>query len=211
MTVRFLLVCEGSSDAALIPHIRRLLVESGQHDPQGNAWPGSRPLDEKIREGLQYYGDCDLLLVHRDSDSEVDTPSAGPDKRRQEIPSAVSNSGFRGPWVGIVPVQTTEAWLLADEPEIRYVAGRPNSSAHLNLPPLSQVEHDSDPKGTLRHALVVASGTTGRRRKRFLESIPSLQHQLLQGLPISGPLEQVPSWVRFRNDLLDAMALLSGP
>ena len=70
MTLRFLLVCEGSSDAALIPHISRLLLKFGLLDPQGISWNRSGPLVDKISEGLRHSGGCDLLLVHRDADSE---------------------------------------------------------------------------------------------------------------------------------------------
>ena len=109
MTIRFLLVCEGSSDAALVQHIRRLFVEYGQNDPEGLTWDKGRLLTDKIRGGLQYAGDCDLLLVHRDADASEETPNAGPERRYDEINKAVSYSGYSGVWIGIVPVRMTEA------------------------------------------------------------------------------------------------------
>ena len=211
MTVRFLLICEGSSDAALIPHIRRLFVENGQDDPQGNAWHGSRPLSEKIREGLQHSSECDLLLIHRDADANQETHSAGPEKRYAEIDEAVRSSGFDGPCAGIVPVRMTESWLLLDEAAIRRVAGRPQSDATLRLPPPAQVENVSDPKERLEQALLEASGLGSRRMAKFRRDIPTLKHRLLQDLPVGGLLEQVPSWVRFRDDLLAALPSLTSP
>ncbi len=91
MTVRFLLVCEGSSDAALMPHIGRLLIQFGKDDPLGSSWIGSKPLTDKIREGLQHSTECDLLLVHRDADASQETGSAGPERRYAEIEEAVLN------------------------------------------------------------------------------------------------------------------------
>ena len=205
MTLRFLLVCEGSSDSALIPHIGRLLFQNGQPDPQGIAWTRSGTLSDKIMVGLEYSGACDLLLVHRDADSVEETRSAGSRKRMEEIQFAVRQSNVEIPWVGIVPVQTTESWILLDESAIRRAAGRPGGSVPLGLPAQTQVEGESDPKGCLERALLVASETSGRRREKFSRDIPHMRRTLLEELPVGGPLEQVPSWVRFRDDLKAAM------
>ena len=201
MTLRFLLVCEGSSDAALIPHISKLLLQNGQSDPQGIAWTRSGPLPNKIRGGLEYSGACDLLLVHRDADSQEDTRSAGPQKRVEEIRSAVGQSEVDIPWAGVIPVQTTESWLLLDESAIRRAAGKPSGSVPLSLPTQTQVEGESDPKGCLERALLAASETSGRRREKFVRDIPHMRRTLLEELPVGGQLLQVPSWVRFRDDL----------
>lgn len=209
MNLRFLLVCEGSSDAALIAHIGKLLLQNGQPDPQGMAWTRSGGLPEKIRVGLEYSGACDLLLVHRDADSQEDTRSAGPQKRMEEIQFAVRQSAIDIPWVGIIPVQTTESWLLLDESAIRRAAGKPGGSVPLDLPTESQVEGESDPKGCLERALLTASATSGRRREKFSRDIRHMRRTLLEELPVGGPLEQVPSWVRFRDDLKAALDGLS--
>ena len=210
MTLRFLLVCEGSSDAALTTHISKLLIKWGQVDPRGTAWPGIRSLAEKIREGLQYSGGCDLLLVHRDADSYVESSSAGPSKRAEEIETAVQHSGYMGPWVGIVPVRTTEAWLLLDQSAIRRAAGRPIGTLPLGLPNPNLVESESDPKHCLQQALLTASETSGRRRQKFSRDFPHVRRRLLEELPVGGLLEQVPSWLRFRDDLKTALDAMSG-
>ena len=209
MTVRFLLVCGGPSDTSLVAHIEKLLLHYGLSDLKGDHWAKSGSLMPKIRDGLRHFGDCDLLFVHRDADSVQETQSAGPEKRLEEICEAVRDSGFAGKWVGIVPVRMTETWLLVDDSAIRYVAGRPRSNTPLNLPLLRQVELESDPKALLETALVTASGTSGRKRKGFIKGIPILKHQLLEDLPPGGPLEQVPSWVRFRDDLKSALDTVS--
>ena len=130
-------------------------------------------------------------------------------KRRQEISEAVGDSGFKGPRVGIVPVQTTESWLLLDETEIREIAGRPTGVVSLDLPTWNRIEYISDPKYALHQALIVASETAGKRRRNFMRDIPILRQQLLDNLPIGGPLEQVPSWVRFRDDLQEALDFIT--
>ena len=209
MTLRFLLICEGPSDTSMVAHVEELLLHFGITDTDGNHWTKPGRLAQKIMDGLRYFGDCDLLLVHRDADSETDSESAGPEKRRQEISDAIGDSGFSGPWVGIVPVQTTEAWLLLDETAIRNVTGNPNGTVPLGLPTQTQVEGEANPKARLEQALLTASELTGRRRKRFHRDIPSMHRLLLESLPIGGPLEQVPSWVRFRDELRAALDALS--
>ena len=209
MIVRFLLVCEGPSDTSLVSHIRKLILHRGMPNPIGGFWYKTGSLEGKVRDGLQYFGECDLLLVHRDADSETESESAGPAKRHQEISDAVRDSGFHGLWVEIVPVQTTEAWLLLDETAIRNVTGNPNGTVPLGLPIQTQVEGEANPKARLEQALLTASELGGRRRKRFHRDIPSMHRLLLEELPIGGLLEQVPSWIRFRNDLMTALDSLS--
>ena len=103
MTVRFLLICEGSSDAAFVLHIQRVLIHCGATEADGTASYRGRSISGKIRLGMQQYGDADLLFVHRDADS------AGADARYTEIHRGVSGAGYRGDWVGIVPVRMMEA------------------------------------------------------------------------------------------------------
>ena len=205
MSIRFLLICDGSSDAALITHITRLILTGGHSDPQGQTWYRPGRLAEKIRDGLEFSGGCDLLLVHRDAEASRDTRSAGPGRRYDEIESAVREAGFDGPYAGIVPVRMTESWLLLDEPAIREIAGWRAGVTSLNLPAMNRVEHVADPKDRLWQALIIASGTTGRRRWKFERDLPALRSQLLQNLPPGGLLERVPSWVRFRDDLIKAL------
>lgn len=205
MTIRFLLVCEGSSDAAMIPHISRLLIQNGQDDPQGSYWARNGPLSDKIREGLHHSGGCDLLFVHRDADASQETRGAGPERRRNEIVEAVNDSGYAGPYVCIVPVRMTESWLLLDESAIRWVAGRSRSNIPLDLPSHDQVEEESDPKGCLERALITVSGDSGRRLRKFRRDIPYLRRMLLEELPVGGFLDQASSWVRFRGDLLEML------
>ena len=56
-----------------------------------------------------------MVFIHRDSD--------GPDRegREREIRRGVEESGFPHPFIPVIPVQETEAWLLLDEQAIRDV------------------------------------------------------------------------------------------
>ena len=76
---------------------------------------------------------------------------------------------------------------------------------HLGLPTSREAERRSDPKRILADALLAASEATGRRRRRIQRDFTRFRRQLLVNLPIGGPLEQLPSWRRFRDDTLCAI------
>jgi hypothetical protein len=148
--LRFTLVSEGSSDAALLHPLRWLLQANGVNRPIESNWADLRAfpkpisrLEHKIKAALELYP-CDLLFVHRDADRE---PRA---TRVEEIRSAVQriSSDFFAdrPYVCVVPVRMTEAWLLFDEKAIRQAAGNPRSATPLCLPLVSNVEDMPDPK-----------------------------------------------------------------
>ena len=198
--MRFLLACEGQSDAGLVPHIQRLIIESGETDVDGEPWFYGGPLANKIRTGLQVAEHMvDLLFVHRDADS------AHGDARLQEIANTVGEVADAPHWVGVVPVRMTEAWLILDEAAIRTAVGKPDSRTPLHLPTPCEAERRADPKGILENALLTASEATGRRRQKIKRDFGRLRRQLLVNLPINGPLAQLTSWARFRDDTLRAI------
>ena len=166
----------------------------------------------KVAQGLKLFGAPDLLpdllFIHRDADDYIDTNGAGPDKRYNEIQAAVQSVRYHGRYVGVVPVRMTEAWLLANECEIRRVAGKPDNRCNLNLPALGNIERMSNPKKRLKEMLLQAGPPSGRRRKNFKNKFGSHRRQLIEKLPVGGPLEQLPSWVQFRNDTIAALQAL---
>ena len=139
--MRFVLVCEGSSDAALASHIQRLLAQCGCANPRGVAFHRGSRIAQKISEAVKLSSDLDLIFVHRDANN------AGAEKRYLEIKEAVENTlpmGCR--WVAVVPVRMTEAWLLLDEAAIRRVVRKPDGKQPLGLPSPKHVEGVTDPK-----------------------------------------------------------------
>ena len=200
MTIRFLLICEGSSDTALVSHIQALLIDCGASEADGFASYRGRRVSDKVRIGLQYDRSVNLLFVHRDADT------MDHDTRYDEIREGVTEAGYDGRWVGVVPVRMMEAWLLADEAAIRRVAGRPRGTEPLDLPVPDELENIPDPKETLREVLMKAGAPRGvRRRKRFKADFGNLRKQLAENLPPGGSLEQVAAWARFRDDVDSAM------
>ncbi len=197
--MRFLLICEGASDDALAFHIEALMRQQGITEIEQLTSNTGRLLREKVGLGLGQFGDIDLLFVHRDADR------AGVEARYGEIGEAVRQTGYNGLWVGMVPVRMTEAWLILDEAAIRRAVRRPHGRAPLNLPAPAEVERMANPKAALETALLEASEKSGRRRRNAQRGFPGFRRQLLQNLPVGGPLEQVASWARFRDDTIAAL------
>ncbi len=210
MTIRVLLVCEGTSDGGLLYHVQQLIIGYGFSDPFLLPWIWGRDPEQRVRNGLERLGECDLVMVHRDADSQQNTSSAGPDRRYREIEAAITRTGYDGPWVGVVPVQAMESWLLLDESAIREVVGKPRSSVPLHLPLPSRIEEASDPKQMLQIALETASGQSGRRLASIKRDFPHYRRILMENLQVGGFLEQVPSWCRFRDETAAALKEIPG-
>jgi hypothetical protein len=206
MKIHFILICEGSSDEALISHLQSLLVACGVDEVTGTPLdfvrtpykPGT--IEGKIKIACELEKNFDLLFVHRDSDS-ID-----PNPRYTEIALGVERSQYNGRWIGVVPVQELEAWLLLDELAIRRVSGRPSGREPLALPDFDQIEATANPKEILFEAIRVASKTKGRDRKKLNKQLPALRKQLINGLTIDGSLLQLPSWRRLKEDIIHNIA-----
>lgn len=181
MVMRCLLVCEGNSDAPLVSHIQRLLGVYGFQPSDFDGSTDGRRLIDKVRNGLRQAERYDLLFVHRDADR------TGADARHREIAQAVQQSGYHGPYVGIVPVRMMESWLLLDDVAIRSAAGNPNGRAGLDLPSPAEAERMADPKSALQTAIRACAEVQGRRRRALAKRLPGIRDQLLENLPIGGP------------------------
>ncbi len=203
MIIHFILICEGQSDEALIPHLRSLLVSCGATEATGVAPDFSRlqeggpsGVEDKVRTAVHLEKHVDLLFIHRDADSR------NPEPRYNEISNGVADASYSGRWIGVVPVQETEAWLLLDEMAIRRVSGKPNGRVVLNLPAPNHVETVLNPKERLSEELLRASESTGRRRELLRKKLSSLRGQLLTQLKVGGSLNSVPSWLRLKDDII---------
>ena len=170
--LRYTLVADGSSDAALLPILDWLLIQNGVRRPIQKAWanPGALPLpdrpklSDRIRVSLNFYP-CDLLFVHRDAER------AAREKRVQEIQRAVADLAerFSPTFVWVIPVRMQETWLLIDEAAIKSAAGNMRNAGQLELPPIYSLEQVSDPKELLNGLLRQASDLNRRRQRNFRE------------------------------------------
>ena len=168
--LRYTLVAEGSSDAALLPILDWLLDKNGVRCPIQSAWADLRalPLPDrpgfsgKIRVSLDFFP-CDLLFVHRDADRE------SREKRVQEIHRAIADmpEGLSPAYVCVVPVRMQDAWLLIDEAAINSAAGNRRYAGQLELPSMNRLERIPDPKNVLHQLLRQASDLNRRRQRNF--------------------------------------------
>jgi len=193
------LVADGRSDRVLAPLINRLMEV---HCPcayrdtdfiEDYAEVGSG-LAQRVRFALAQYP-CDILFVHRDAEQR-----GAVEQRESEITAAVASQAAPRPFIAIVPVRMTEAWLLVDEHAIRQAAGNPNGREPLNLPAASQIEV-VDAKERLFEALTLAKNLNNRRTSRLRPE--ALRHRVADHLDDLAALRRLPSFARFESGLRD--------
>lgn len=171
--LRSTLLCDGSSDRALIPILNWLLRIHLTDCAIQWRWADLRRIDklqrntfdQRIKLSLDLYP-CDLLFIHRDAEKE-------PHERRiEEIRTALQciSPYPTIPVICVVPVRMTEAWLLFDMMALRKAASNPNGKTVLQLPDLRKLENEPDPKEVLYELLRQASDLSSRRLKKFSPS-----------------------------------------
>lgn len=198
--MKALLLGEGPSDRVLVPMLRWLLCECTPAEVALGAvdtflLPRCRTLAERV-EALRRIEPADILFLHRDADAQP------PEWRTAEIRAAAGGLVH----VPVVPVRTTEAWLLFDESALRLAAGRPSGREDLELPPVHRLESVADPKSMLRDVLLRASGASGRRRHRF-DPIEA-RDRVADLIQSWAPLRVLPAFQRLEADTLAALGAL---
>lgn len=200
--LRYTLVSDGSSDASLLPIMSWLLRENGVTIAIQATWADLRrlrypakTLSEKIQRAQELYP-CDLLFIHRDGEAQPRQ------QRLTEIHAAVNDrqlSTEKVPFICIIPIRMTEAWLLFNESAIRHAAGNRSGQQKLTLPPLTKVESVADPKDLLYEALKTASGLNGRRLKQFRPN----QHarRVAELIDDFSPLRDLPAFAAVEADI----------
>lgn len=194
----FTLLSDGSSDRALIPVLRWLLLQNSARD-FSDQWadlrslrPPPKLLSEKIRMTIALFP-CDLLFVHRDAEGEKR------DVRVAEIREHLGVAGSGPPAICVVPVRMQEAWLLFDEAAIRFAADNPRGRAPLPIPSLKRVEELPDPKSLLWDLLTSASGLRPGRLRRF-EPARRI-HRLSDLIEDFSPLRRLSAFQALEDDL----------
>jgi hypothetical protein len=167
--VHFTLLSDGSSDRALVPILRWVLIQHLPDRPIQDAWADLRRLRvppqgliARTRAALKLYP-CDILFIHRAAEGEPRKVRIDEILRALEaakLPDTVTR-------VAVVPVRMSEAWLLIDKAAIRRAAENPHGRERLALPATRRLDTLPDPKAVLHELLRSACGLTGRRLKRF--------------------------------------------
>lgn len=165
--LRFTLLCDGTSDKALIPIISWLLrdllpdVSLQSHYADFGFLknpPPSSALDQRMVKAVTLYP-CDILFVHRDAEKEAFQ------SRKDEILKFFQKikKPFSEKLVPLVPIRMMETWLLIDEKALKMAAGNRNYAQKIDLPRSKNLEALSDPKDYLHSLLKEVSGLKGRK------------------------------------------------
>ena len=204
--LRYTLVADGSSDAALLPILDWLLIENGVRCPIQPAWadlealplPARPGLSNKIRVSLDFYP-CDLLFVHRDAERETR------EKRVQEIHKAVVGlpEELSPVFICVIPVRMQETWLLIDEAAIKSAAGNRRYAGQLGLPPLRRLEQIPDPKSRLSELLRQASDLNRRRQRNF--RVAKHARRVTEFIEDFSPLRKLRAFVALEEEVSSAI------
>ena len=170
------LYAEGSTDYQfLCPLLLRLCESACAQAAQPVEIGGVLPLDdthamrtaprgERIAQAAQdAAGAWNLLFVHADADGDAEQAL-----RERVAPGLgrVRDAAWpRAEGVAVVPVQETEAWVLADGDALRAVFGSTLTDSALGLPAqVTAIERLAEPKLALEAAFL-ATRPTGRRAR----------------------------------------------
>lgn len=216
-SVAVALYAEGSTDQLFLPEVIRRtakqnLNQSGHQyidvkpvDPISFSKTGMKQ-DECILQAARRAANYNILIVHADADHHTADRALKErfnpgyllvQQAQEEVCRCV---------LPIVPVQMTEAWMLADPEALIAALGTSKNAQELDLPLKAKlVETDSDPKKTLK--MIVGKANTHRSRRRHLE-VTALYTLLSRTVDLSR-LRNVPAYQRFVHDLVNAFRTIN--
>jgi hypothetical protein len=201
--LRFTLVADGPTDAVLLHPLKWLLITSGIARPIECVWADLRQLpkppmgfENKIAKAIDLYP-CDLVFIHRDAEREPRTNRVNEISRAIRLASA--DLFNNRPYVCVIPVRMSEAWLLFDEMRIRRASGNPSGTAQLDIPPIQRIEELPDPKAILHDLLRKATELPARRLKKF--SPEKACYRLAELIDDFSPLRRLPAFLAVEQEL----------
>jgi hypothetical protein len=162
---------------------------------------------EQICHLATRYNYFHIICIHTDSDSRSITK-----KMKYSInPAITSVQSLNEPacknLVSIIPIQMTEAWMLADIDLLKTKIGTTMSNLQLGFPSHSNlIESISNPKTLLCEAIRRANVSHSRRRKHI--ALSSLYSPISQELDIER-LNELPSYSAFESNAREAMIKLN--
>jgi len=106
--------------------------------------------------------------------------------------------------LAIIPVQMTEAWMLADKQLLKNEIGTDKTDAQLGIN--QNPETITDPKSTILNAIRIARQSIVKRRRKDL-SIAELYQPVGQKIELK-KLEILPSYMKFKESVREAFRKL---
>jgi hypothetical protein len=183
--MRYLLWAEGPSDVGLCEVLNWVLA---QHHVDVTESRHVKKADYPTLDLLLENEWAHLLFLHLDADADAERDGKGPQTRRQFLTQQVNDTRTTlPPTVCVVPVQESEAWLLA----------------HKEVP-LASIEAQTSPKEKLKSILEAEQGRTLTQRE-FSEQRALLWAQLVRNAQSRHRLEQLPAFQRLVTETTEAI------
>lgn len=161
---------------------------------------------ERILEAARRSAGYHMLIVHADADHP--TPDRAMRERIQPGFERVHNADepVCDELLPIIPVQMTEAWMLADPEALQAVIGTDVEAQALGLPARAhQVESEPDPKQILRQTIQNALAHRSRRRRRI--DLGTVYEPLARQISLRR-LRAVPAYRQFVSDMTETLIAL---
>jgi len=146
-----------------------------------------------------------ILCVHADADN-ISDKHVFEHKIQPAFDKIINNTEnkFCTNLVALIPVQMTEAWMLADTTLLKNEIGTTKTNAECGI--LKKPESFTDPKKTIQNAILEGrKNQTKRRRKPLL--ISELYQPIGQKIDLE-KLEKLESYKKFTNSVKEALRKL---
>ncbi len=218
-TLALALYAEGRADERFLPILVRRTAESllarqstqvvdvfgpllVNHDIDVRFPIRSERLLEASRRAYGYH----LLVIHADAD--YPEPDRALRERIQPGLEAIgeaakSDTRLNDRCVALIPVQMTEAWMLADPQALIQVIGATRTAEEMGIPTRAvQVESLPNPKQTLQQSIQQAISDRPRRRRRI--QLSEIHEPLARQISLER-LQGVPAYQTFIRDLTVAL------
>jgi len=154
---------------------------------------------EAARKGHEEYGVM-VLCVHTDADSKDDTHTFENKINPAVIHIQQSKEDICRNIVAVVPVQMTEAWMLADTQLLKEEIGTDKSDSELGI--FRDPEEYADPKKLIKNIIAAVRQKEGKRRRHELK-IADLYLPTGQKIKME-KLEKLNSYRKFKQGVREA-------
>ena len=212
------LFAEGSTDITFLQNIVQKTLEAVAFDCPGQFDIETLPLEiektgltftqqvlKAAKKGIEDYG-IQIICVHTDADNisaqSIYQHKINPAKTQLDNQNATDYCKIL---VAIVPIQETEAWMLADKELLKQEIGTTKTDNELDIN--RNPEQIANPKEVIEKAIKVArAGLTLRQRNSL--TIADLYLPIEQSIDLK-KLENLPSYADFKHNVRNAFIELN--
>lgn len=160
---------------------------------------------EASRKAAIDYG-MSVLCIHADSDARtIEDVTNNKFNPLVEALNEVDNENYCKSIVPIIPIQMTEAWMLADKELLKEKIGAKNKQ-NIDLGIEKSPESYADPKETIKDAIRIAQAEKVKRKRNEL-TINDLYEELGQSISLND-LREIPSFCVFEGSVKSAFRSL---